>query len=329
MQHVEGAVPASTAALPAGRRFPLLRSRPHGALQPRYLPYLLLAPSVVALGVALGYPLVNLVLISFQHFRARELILGLPPQWIGFDNYAYIVGRPDFWAVLSRTLAFAAVNVVVTIVVGMALAVLLSLLGTRMRIALSLSMVLAWVIPTVTATQVWMWLFDRDFGVVNWVLNILRPGQFVQHSWTSDPLSLLGVATVVVVWGALPFVSLTLYAGLTQVPEELYEAARVDGAGAWAMFRQVTLPLIMPIVMLLIVLSSIWDFRVFTQIFVLQKTGGISEDTNLIGIWAYNQSFGGTPNYGRGAATSFIGVLILLLITAVLIRRMVRQGEDL
>lgn len=329
MQQVQSAVPTSTLAAPAGRRLPLLGSWRSGASRPRLVPYLLLAPSVVVLGATLGYPLVNLVLISFQHFRSRELILGLPPRWIGLDNYAYIVSQPDFWPVLSRTLGFAAVNVALTIVIGMGLAVLLSRLGKRMRIALSLSMVLAWVTPLVTATQVWAWLFDRDFGVFNWVLNSLRPGQFLQHSWTSDPLSLLGVATVIVVWGALPFVSLTLYAGLTQVPEELYEAARVDGAGGFAMYRLISLPLIMPIVLLLTVLSSIWDFKVFTQIFVLQKTGGISEETNLIGIWAYNQSFGGTPNYGRGAATSFIGVLILLVITAFLVRRMVRQGDEL
>lgn len=284
---------------------------------------------MVVLGAALGYPLVNLVLISFQHFRAKELILGLPASWIGLDNYRYIVGRPDFWAVLGRTLAFAAINVALTIVIGMGLAVLLRRLGKPMRTLLSLSMVLAWVIPVVTATEVWMWLFDRDYGVINWVLTSLHLGNFAQHSWTSDPRSLLGVATVIVVWGALPFVGLTLYAGLTQVPEELYEAARVDGAGAWATFRQVSLPLIMPIVMLLTVLSSIWDFRVFTQIYVLQKSGGISEETNLIGIWAYNQAFSGTPNYGRGAATSFIGVVILLLITALLIRQMVRQGDEL
>lgn len=284
---------------------------------------------MVALGAALGYPLVNLVLISFQRFRAKELILGLPANWIGLDNYRYIVGRPDFWAVLGRTLGFAALNVALTIVIGMGLAVLLRRLGKPMRTLLSLSMVLAWVIPVVTATEVWMWLFDRDYGVINWVLTSLHLGNFAQHSWTSDPRSLLGVATVIVVWGALPFVSLTLYAGLTQVPEELYEAARVDGAGVWATFRQVSLPLIMPIVMLLTVLSSIWDFRVFTQIYVLQKSGGISEETNLIGIWAYNQAFSGTPNYGRGAATSFIGVVILLLITALLIRQMVRQGDEL
>ena len=329
MQHVRSAVPIPTLAAPAGRRAALLGSWRRSAVQPRYLPYLLLAPSVVALGGALAYPLVNLVVISFQHFRARELILGLPPSWIGLDNYRYIVGRPDFWSVLGRTLAFAAVNVALTIVIGMGLAVLLGRLGKPMRTLLSLSMVLAWVIPTVTATQVWMWLFDRDFGVVNWVLTGLHLGNFYQHSWTSNPVALLGVATVIVVWGALPFVALTLYAGLTQVSEELYEAARVDGAGAWAMFRQISLPLITPILTLLIVLSSIWDFRVFTQIYVLQRSGGISEDTNLIGIWAYNQSFGGTPNYGRGAATSFIGVVILLMITALLVRRMVRQGDEL
>jgi N,N'-diacetylchitobiose transport system permease protein len=329
VQDVRSAVPAPTLAAPAGRRSAFVLSWRRGPIRSGYLPYLLLAPSVVALGAALAYPLVNLVLISFQRFRARELILGLPPDWIGFANYRYIIGRPDFWSVLGRTLGFAAINVALTIMIGMGLALLLGRLGKTMRSLLSLSMVLAWVIPTVTATQVWMWLFDRDFGVVNWVLTSLHVGDFHQHSWTSDPRALLGVATVIVVWGALPFVTLTLYAGLTQVPEELYEAARVDGAGAMAMFRQVSLPLITPILMLLTVLSAIWDFRVFTQIYVLQKSGGISEDTNLIGIWAYNQSFGGTPNYGRGAATSFIGVVILLLITALLVRRMVRQGEEL
>jgi N,N'-diacetylchitobiose transport system permease protein len=295
---------------------------------PWHVPYLLLAPAAVALGAAVVFPFVYLVVISFQQFRARELIQDLPTVWVGLANYRYIVAKPEFWAVLGRTLIFAGVNVALTVGVGMAIALLLQRLGSRMRLLLSISMVLAWATPTVTATQVWQWLFDRDFGVVNWVLTSLRLGNFTQHSWLSDPTSLLGLATLIVVWGALPFVALVLYAGLSQVPEDLYEAARVDGANGWATFRQVSLPLLAPILLVLTLLSTIWDFRVFTQIFVLQKSGGISEDTNLIGIWAYHQSFGGTPNYGRGAATAFIGVVILLMITAVLVRRMVRIGDE-
>jgi len=295
---------------------------------PWHVPYLLLAPAALALGAAVVFPFVYLVAISFQQFRARELIQDLPTHWVGLTNYRYILAKPEFWSVLGRTLIFAGVNVALTIAVGMGIALLLQRLGTRMRLLLSISMVLAWATPTVTATQVWQWLFDRDFGVVNWVLTSLRLGNFTQHSWLSDPTSLLGLATLIVVWGALPFVSLVLYAGLSQVPEDLYEAARVDGANAWATFRRVSLPLLAPILLVLTLLSTIWDFRVFTQIFVLQKSGGISEDTNLIGIWAYHQSFGGTPNYGRGAATAFIGVVILLMITAVLVGRMVRIGDE-
>jgi len=295
---------------------------------PWHVPYVLLAPAALALGAAVVFPFVYLVAISFQQFRARELIQDLPTHWVGLTNYRYILAKPEFWAVLGRTLIFAGVNVALTIAVGMGIALLLQRLGTRMRLLLSISMVLAWATPTVTATQVWQWLFDRDFGVVNWVLTSLRLGNFTQHSWLSDPTSLLGLATLIVVWGALPFVALVLYAGLSQVPEDLYEAARVDGANAWATFRRVSLPLLAPILLVLTLLSTIWDFRVFTQIFVLQKSGGISEDTNLIGIWAYHQSFGGTPNYGRGAATAFIGVVILLMITAVLVGRMVRIGDE-
>jgi N,N'-diacetylchitobiose transport system permease protein len=295
---------------------------------PWHVPYVLLAPAALALGAAVVFPFVFLVVISFQQFRARELIQDLPTVWVGLANYRYIVAKPEFWAVLGRTLVFAGVNVALTIAIGMGIALLLQRLGGRMRLLLSISMVLAWATPTVTATQVWQWLFDRDFGVVNWVLTSLRLGNFTQHSWLSDPSSLLGLATLIVVWGALPFVALVLYAGLSQVPEDLYEAARVDGANAWATFRRVSLPLLAPIVLVLTLLSTIWDFRVFTQIYVLQKSGGISEDTNLIGIWAYHQSFGGQPNYGRGAATAFIGVVILLMITAVLVRRMVRIGDE-
>ncbi|HEY6379029.1 MAG TPA: sugar ABC transporter permease [Candidatus Dormibacteraeota bacterium] len=302
--------------------------RARRSVVPRRIPYLLLAPAVLVMAATIGYAIVNLILISFQHFRARELILGLPTSWVGFDNYRYILGQQEFRDTLIRTLAFTAVNVVATIALGLGIALLMRQVGRALRVLLATSMVLAWAIPVVTATQVFQWLFDRDFGVVNWVLTQLHIGNFQQHSWLSNPVSLLGIATLIVVWAAVPFVALTLYAGLTQIPEDLYEAARVDGANAFSQLRSVTLPLLAPILLILALLSTIWDFRVFTQVFVLQKSGGISSDTNLIGIWAYHQSFGGSPNYGRGAATSVVGAGILLIVTAFAVRRMVRMGGE-
>ena len=103
----------------------------------------------------------------------------------------------------------------------------------------------------------------------------------------------LGIATLIVVWGAVPFVALTLFAGLLQIPDDLYEAARVDGAGFWSQLRAITVPLLVPILLLLTTLSVLWDSRVFTQIYFLQQQGGIPGDTNLFGLWAYETSFAG------------------------------------
>src|SRR5712692_3612567 len=184
VQHVTSAAPATPLTGPAGRRSRLFGRR-RAATVPWHVPYVLLAPAALALGAAVVFPFVYLVAISFQQFRARELIQDLPTHWVGLTNYRYILAKPEFWAVLGRTLIFAGVNVALTIAVGMGIALLLQRLGTRMRLLLSISMVLAWATPTVTATQVWQWLFDRDFGVVNWVLTSLRLGAFPQHSWLS------------------------------------------------------------------------------------------------------------------------------------------------
>jgi N,N'-diacetylchitobiose transport system permease protein len=324
------AVKTDHIAEPSRRRssiFRLGRGR-RATLYPTHLPYLLLVPAIVVLGAVVGYPLVNLVLISFQHYRLRELIQGLPIQWVGLANYAYIFQSTEFWDALKRTLAFVGVNVGLTMVLGLAIALLMKRLGGLMRAVVGTSMVVAWAIPPVAATQLWQWLFDRDFGVVNWLLVSLHFTGFERHSWLSDPVSLLGIATLIVVWGALPFVALTTFAGLTQVPGDLYEAASIDGAGPIKTLRHVVMPLLAPILTILVLLSCIWDFRVFTQVYVLQKSGGISSDTNLLGIWAYHQSFGGSPDYGHGAATSFVGVIILMLLSAFLIRRMLREERE-
>ena len=127
---------------------------------------------------------------------------------------------------------------------------------------------------------------------------------------------------VVVVWGALPFVAITLHAGLTQVPAELEEAARVDGAGAWQVFWKVTFPMLKPIFLLLTILSTIWDFKVFTQIWVLLNQRP-SREYFLLGIRSYSESFGVT-RYGKGAAIAVVMVMLLMLLTAFYVRQMLR-----
>jgi N,N'-diacetylchitobiose transport system permease protein len=299
-----------------GRR---ARRRPHAA------PYALLLPAFVAIGVGLGYPLYRLAVMSTQEFGLRQQFGTAPPESVGLRNYTDIFGDSYFWEVLRRSLVFCIVNVALTIVLGTLVALLLTRLGKVMRIAVSSALLFAWATPALTATVVWQWIFDPRYGVVNWLLTRLG-GDFEGHSWLSEPLSFYFVATLIVVWMGIPFVALTLYAGMTQIPGEVMEAAAIDGAGAWQRFRDVTWPSLRPIFVLLIALSTLWDLRVFTQIFVLQQAGSITRETNLLGVWAFRESVGGN-DFGTGAAVAIVMVGLTLLLTLFYLRNMFRQEE--
>ena len=122
-------------------------------------------------------------------------------------------------------------------------------------------MMFVWAMPQLVSTQVFKWLVDADFGVVNWLIDQIPGVNFTSHSWFVDPRQGWTVIGALVLWGAIPFLAITLYAGLTQVPRELVEAATVDGASGWQVFRSVTLPILRPLLSIVTTLSVIWDFR--------------------------------------------------------------------
>jgi N,N'-diacetylchitobiose transport system permease protein len=322
-----GTPPASAGPVPSGRfrRSPLRWGRSADPDRPRQLlPCLLLVPATVVLVVVLGYPLVRLVILSTQEFGLRQQF-GAPAESVGFENFRTILGDSYFWDVLQRTLVFCIVNVIATLVVGTLIALLLDGVGPRLRTALSVSLLLAWAMPALTATVVWQWLFDTQYGLVNRVLSALG-ADYQGHGWLEQPLSFFFVASIIVVWMGVPFVAFTLHAGLTQIPVETLEAAAIDGAGPWQRFRDVILPTLGPIYLVLAALSTLWDLKVFTQIYVLQQAGGITRDTNLLGVWAYRVSIGAN-RFDIGAAVAIVTVVITLLLTAVFVRRMVRSGD--
>jgi N,N'-diacetylchitobiose transport system permease protein len=285
----------------------------------KLLPYLLLVPAVAALAIMLGYPLVRLVVLSLQKFGLRQQF-GTPPEWVGFANFSRIFSDSYFWTVLRRTVVFCAVNVALTVVLGVLVALLLNRLGKRMRLLVTTALILAWAVPALTATVVWQWMFDTQYGLVNWLIG--QPN----HSWLSAPLSFYFVATIIVTWMGVPFIAFTTFAGLTQIPSEVMEAAAIDGAGPWQRFRDVIFPMLKPILLIVTALSVLWDFRVFTQIYVLQSAGGINRDTNVLGVYAYRISIG-ENRFDVGAAIAIVMVLITLCLTIVYLRAMVRQEE--
>jgi N,N'-diacetylchitobiose transport system permease protein len=311
---------AVAAGHPARRRRRSWRTR----LTRGSAPYLLLAPASIAIAAVLAYPLYFLGKLSFQRYGLPELI-AKEGTWIGTDNFSRILHDDVFWRVLVRTIVFTAGAVTFTMVLGTLIALLLARLGSFMRFVLTMGLVLVWAMPVVVAVNIWVWMFDYEFGVFNWALTELGVGDYVNHDWFENPTTGLAIIMGVVVWGAIPFVAITIYAGLTQVPRELVEAASIDGAGPARVFRDITMPLLKPIFVILTSLSIIWDFQVFNQVWIMRGNDP-SSDYFLMSVYAFVESFK-LSEYGYGAAVAVVMVVIMLMVTFVYIRQMVRIGE--
>ncbi len=290
------------------------------------IPYGLVLPVVVVIGAILGYPLYWLFKLSTEKYGLFELIRHAGTS-IGLENYRSVLHDRVFWRTLLRTVVFTAVNVGLTIVAGMLIALLLVRLSAWVRILLTSGLVLVWSMPVVVAVQVWYWMTNYENGVVNYVLSHLGIGDFYQHDWYATTFSQLSMVTLLIVWGALPFVVITLYAGLAQVPRDLLEAAEVDGARPWRVFRDITLPILKPILLILTSLSIIWDFGVFTQPYLLIGQAKITPGNYLMSVYLFEEGYF-KSDFGRGAAISVLMLLIVAVLSVVYVRRMVRIGDE-
>ncbi|MFF4353351.1 carbohydrate ABC transporter permease [Streptomyces sp. NPDC001530] len=288
-------------------------------------PWLLLAPCLLILALVMGYPLVRLVTLSFQKFGQSQLWGFQPAESVGFDNFSKILGDSEFWTVVVRTIVFAGGAVVFTMVVGMLIALLLQRVSGWVKTLINIVLVASWGMPIIVATTVFKWLFDSDYGVFNALLSKLPGVDMIGHNWFASGPQGLAVIMLLVVWGAVPFVVIALSAGLTQVPKELEEAARLDGAGAWGVFRYVTLPILKPIVVMLTTLSVIWDMGVFPQVFVM-RNGHPEAEFQVLNTYSYDRAFV-VNDYAQGSAIALLTVLLLLGVVAVYMRQMLKIGE--
>jgi N,N'-diacetylchitobiose transport system permease protein len=287
--------------------------------------YGLISPVIVAIGLILGYPIYKLVRLSFEKYGLFELVRR-KGHWIGLDNYDSVLHDSVFWDTVVRTVVFTIANVGLTIVLGTLIALLLVRISPIVRVLLTTGLVLVWSMPVVVAVQVWYWMTNFENGVLNYLLSQLHVGDFFHHDWYATPFSQLSMVTLLIVWGALPFVVVTVYAGLAQVPTELVEAAEIDGAGPLRVFRDVTFPVLKPILLILTSLSIIWDFGVFAQPYLLIGSSHVDATNYLMGVYVYIKGYA-AHDFGLGAAISLLMLVMVAAMSVFYVRQMVKVGD--
>ncbi|PCE15414.1 sugar ABC transporter permease, partial [Microbacterium sp. SZ1] len=288
-------------------------------------PWLLLAPGLIILAVLMLWPLVQVVIYSLQDYGLREINTG-ESNWIGLGNYVEALTNPTLWTVvLPNTVGFAAVAVFVTVAVGTLVALLLARLGPVWRTIVSSCIMVAWAMPAVTGTYVWTFIFDADRGIFNTVLQNLGLIDGAVN-WFTNQWSFYGIVLLNVVHHGFPFVAITVLAGLLGVSKEMLEAAALDGANAWTRFWKIIFPTLKPVFSVVIILSTIWDFKVFAQVYLMPGGGGGNRQVLNLGVWSYVESFG-QNRYGFGAALAVLLTLVLIGITIVYIRSLMKEDE--
>ena len=285
----------------------------------------LLSPSVIILAVMVGWPALLMVIQSFTDYTVRNKVQGTMPDFVGFDNYIDLFTTSGFPAVLARSLALMVALTVFIILGGVLVAVLMTRLTRPWRVLVSVGLLLAWAMPPLTATVVWGWIFDTQYGLANWLLNrVTGTTEWTNHEWLLEPLSFFFVLTIIIVWQGIPFVAFTTYAGLGQVPGEVLEAASLDGATGWSRFRFIVFPYLRSILTVVLVLQIIWNLRIFTQVYALQTRGGIAADTNVLGTYLFRQGVG---EFGATAAIGVVMVILLLILSWGYVRTTLKEEE--
>lgn len=286
-------------------------------------PLVLLMPALIFLVGLSGYPIVRLFINSFQTY-GRAQLMGAPAPWVGWRNYVSILTSSSFLQVALRSFLFMVVAVTLTIVLGTLISILMTKLPRFFRLLTTVGLLLAWAMPALTATIVFGWMLDTDYGVINYLLTKITGHDWIGHQWLLNPVSFYAVLAMIIVWQGIPFVAFTVYAAMTGISGEVIEAAQIDQAGPIKRFFLIELPYIRPVLTVLIVLSVIWDLRVFAQVYALQGIGGIAEQTSTLGVWIYQQ---GSSNVGLSSAAAVIMLLIMLIISVAYVRQTLSEGD--
>jgi multiple sugar transport system permease protein len=289
--------------------------------EPRpFLLFALNSPAILLLTCVVAYPIVYSFWISLYDYNLRR---PARTRFVGFDNYADILTSEQFWMAAQNTAIFCAASISLTVLLGTLLALLLNEAFPG-RAILRAVMLLPWAIPPVVNGLIWQWLLDGQHGLVNAVLlglGILGEAQ----PWLSSTSTAMAALVVAQVWNHVPFVAVVMLAALQTVPDELYDAARVDGANVFQRFRFVTLPWLSHALLLVLVTQTMVALRTFDIIYVLTG-GGPGNATTVLAWLTYVTTFNLT-DFGRGNAYAYILAVVTMTLSVIYIRALWKRGE--
>lgn len=263
-------------------------------------------PALTMLALVTVYPVLSVLFLSLLY----KLPLFGVSKFVGLDNYIFLLGDDRFWNAFRNTVYFTAASVSLELLLGLVLALLLYR-NFAFKGMVTAAVLVPWAIPTVVSARMWEWMYNTDFGIINYLLG-------APVNWLGSPSWAINAAIVMDVWKTTPFAVILLLAGLRAIPRELYQAAHVDGAHGWNLFRRITLPLLMPVILVILVFRVLDAFRVFDSIYVLTG-GGPANTTETLSIYAYKVLFQ-TLQFGYGSTLSVVVFLCVAAISIVSIR---------
>lgn len=309
-------------ARPAAPAPPGERRRGRARRKARLAAAAFVAPAWLYVAAFYLYPLAGSVRMGFQDYTVSSFYTGAAP-YVGWADYRAVLHDSHFGRTVLNTVFFTAGSLVFQFGLGLALAVFFHRrfpLGGPLRSLL----LVPWLLPLVVAGTAWRWMLDTDSGVLNHVLLHLH---LIAHPvpWLASTHDALLAVTLVNIWVGIPFNMVILYGGLQSIPTELYEAAALDGAGAWRRFRHITLPLLRPVTAVVLTLGLIYTLKVFDVIMILTQ-GGPAGSSQTLTTFAYNLSFQ-QLEFGRGAAVGNLLILVAVVFAAVYLRATREQRE--
>jgi len=271
----------------------------------------LLVPGLALLAVVVAMPIARILMLSVSHAE-----MGAGASWAGVDQFVRLWQDGRWWVALRNTAVFTASSVAVEMVLGVAIAVLLHR-EFRARGLVRALVVLPWALPTAIMALAWGWIFNDAFGVANDLL--MKLGVIdAPIAWLGGSFTAMIAMIIAEVWKTTPFVVLVVLAGLQGIPEQVMEAARVDGLSSWQRFRRITFPLLAPALLIALAFRTVQAYGAFDIVYVMTG-GGPGGSTETVSLYAF-QNFFRYLDFGYGAAIAVQSVLVALLLAAVVMR---------